>query len=71
MSELEIRLQNNGAFRRCGKVFCAVHGIELNVDGSCSECLKTEAIIATDRAEARAMNISQQILENDDFFERC
>lgn len=70
VSELETRLKYGGAVKKDGKVFCSVHPkIELNNDGSCRECLKTESIMGSDMQEAQAMNKAQEIYENDDYFE--
>jgi len=65
MNELEIRLLHGGAFKRCGKIFCSVHGTELNQDGSCGECVRTDMIIGADIVEADAMRRSQEALEHD------
>ena len=49
---------------------CQCHrGITL-INGECIECNKTEQIVASEYREAQAMNESQQILENDDYFEK-
>jgi len=70
MTELETRLKHDGAYRKDGKIFCSVHPeTELNNDGSCKECLRTESIMASDMQEAQAMNKAQEIYENDDYFE--
>lgn len=65
MSELEIRLKNDGAIKRCGKVFCSVHGaIELTKDGSCVECERTDRIIGAEVAEAKAQRAFDRWMES-------
>ncbi len=48
--------------------FCGIHFEWLDSEGDCPACLMAESIVAAEVAEARAMQQSQEILENDDFF---
>lgn len=65
-NELESRLRHFGAFKLNNTYFCAVHpGVELNEDGSCDECIHTDAIMGSEIREAEAMDKAQRILEHD------
>jgi len=46
------------------RLVCPVHGTRLD-DAECPECLKTDAIVGAELAEARAMNTAQKIAEHD------